>query len=168
MNDKFYDLARGILIAATASCAAFLDCTFSYLVALLLGFTFNIIAGFRADEVKLKLHRIWPPLFGLEKFNGNKLKDSLMELFLITSVTYFLKGLIDLLNYEEQSAYVVQWLFALAIYVYFRNGLRNLNYVYPNVKFIRMLYAVVAFKFRELFGDKVADIVEKEESNDKK
>ena len=71
-----------------------------------------------------------------------------------------------LMNYDSQSTYVVQWLFAIAIYVYFRNGLRNLHEAYKKVVFIRILYAVLAFKFRELFGDKVADIVKEEEKEE--
>ena len=166
--DRFYNVAQGVMVFIFTSCAAFMDSTFSYLIALLLGFTFNILAGFRADEVKIKLHRIFPPIVAFEKFNGNKFKDSLLELFLITSITYLLKGFIDLMDYDDKSVYVVQWLFAVAIYVYFRNGLRNLKEVYPHIKFIRILYAIISFKFRELFGDKVADIVNEEEKRDEK
>ena len=166
--DRFYNVTQGVMVFIFTSCAAFMDSTFSYLIALLLGFTFNILAGFRADEVKIKLHRIFPPIVAFEKFNGNKFKDSLLELFLITSITYLLKGFIDLMDYDDKSVYVVQWLFAVAIYVYFRNGLRNLKDVYPHIKFIRILYAIISFKFRELFGDKVADIVNEEEKRDEK
>ena len=72
------------------------------------------------------------------------------------------------MDYDDKSVYVVQWLFAVAIYVYFRNGLRNLKDVYPHIRFIRILYAIISFKFRELFGDKVADIVNEEEKRDEK
>ena len=163
--DNLYSLLQGMMIGIFTSCVVFLDSTFSYLIALLLGFTFNILAGFRADEVKIKLHRIFPPIVAFEKFNGNKFKDSLLELVLIASTTYLLKGLIDLMDYDAQSIYVVQWLFAIAVYVYFRNGLRNLHESYKKVVFIRILYAVLAFKFREIFGDKVADIVKEEEES---
>ena len=166
--DRFYNVAQGAMVFIFTSCAAFMDSTFSYLIALLLGFTFNILAGFRADEVKIKLHRIFPPIVAFEKFNGNKFKDSLLELFLITSITYLLKEVIDLMDYDTKSVYVVQWLFAVAIYVYFRNGLRNLHEAYKKVVFIRIVYAVLAFKFREIFGDKVADIVKEEEKEDGK
>ena len=161
--DNLYSLLQGMMIGIFTSCVVFLDSTFSYLIALLLGFTFNILAGFRADEVKIKLHRLFPPIVAFEKFNGNKFKDSLLEFVLITSITYLLKGLMVLMDYGSQSTYVVQWLFAVAIYVYFRNGLRNLKSVYIHVKFIRILYALVSFKFREFFGDEIADIVKEEE-----
>ena len=166
--DRFYNVAQGVMVFIFTSCAAFMDSTFGYLIALLLGFSFNILAGFRADEVKLTLHRIFPPIVVFKNFKGNKFKDSLLELFLITSITYLLKGVIDLMDYDDKSVYVVQWLFAVAIYVYFRNGLRNLKEVYPHIKFIRILYAIISFKFRELFGDKVADIVNEEEKRDEK
>lgn len=73
----------------------------------------------------------------------------------------------DLMDYDDKSRFVVQWLFIVAIYVYFRNGLRNLSESYPNIKFIRILYALLSFKFREITGDKIADIVEQGEKNEK-
>ena len=159
-NSQFFN---GVLVAVFTAIISFFDSTSSYLIALVFGFAFNIIAGFRADEVKIILRRLLPPIFIFKNFKGNKFKDSLLELFLIAGITYLLKGLIDLMNYNDKSAYVVQWLFIVAIYVYFRNGLRNLVAVYPNVKFIRILYGLLSFKFREIAGDKIADIVDKEE-----
>ena len=159
-NSQF---CNAVLVAIFTAILSFFDSTSSYLLALIFGFAFNIIAGFRADEVKIILNRIFPPIFMFKNFKGNKFKDSLMELFLITGTTYLLKGLIDLMNYNDKSAYVVQWLFIVAIYVYFRNGLRNLVAVYPHIKFIRILYGLLSFKFREIAGDKIADIVDKEE-----
>lgn len=160
LNSQFFN---GILVAIFTAIISFFDSTSNYLLALIFGFAFNILAGFRADEVKIVLHRILPPIFMFQNFKGNKFKDSLMELFLIAVVTYLLKGLIDLMNYNEKSAYVVQWLFIVAIYVYFRNGLRNLAAVYPHIKFIRILYNLLSFKFRDFAGDKISDIVDKEE-----
>lgn len=159
-NSQF---CNAVLVAIFTAILSFFDSTSSYLLALVFGFAFNIIAGFRADEVKIILNRIFPPIFMFQNFKGNKFKDSLMELFLIAGITYLLKELIDLMNYNDKSAYVVQWLFIVAIYVYFRNGLRNLVAVYPHIKFIRILYGLLSFKFRDFAGDKVADIVDKEE-----
>ena len=164
--EKFYTAVQGTLIGTATAIAAYFDSTFSFVCALILAFLFNILAGFKADEVKLTLHRIFPPIVAFKNFKGNKFKDSLLELLLITSITYLLKGFIDLMDYDNKSVYVVQWLFAVAIYVYFRNGLRNLRSVYPHVKFIRILYALVSFKFREFFGDEIADIVKKEEEKE--
>ena len=164
--EKFYTAVQGTLIGIATAIAAYFDSTFSFVCALILAFLFNILAGFKADEVKLTLHRIFPPIVAFKNFKGNKFKDSLLELLLITSITYLLKVFIDLMDYDNKSVYVVQWLFAVAIYVYFRNGLRNLRSVYPHVKFIRILYALVSFKFREFFGDEIADIVKKEEEKE--
>ena len=166
--EKFYNYVQGAMFFIFTSCAAFLDSTFGYLIALLLGFSFNILAGFRADEVKLTLHRIFPPIVVFKNFKGNKFKDSLLELFLITFITYLLKGVIDLMDYDDKSVYVVQWLFAVAIYVYFRNGLRNLVKVYPKVKFLKLVYYLIAFKLREIIGSDLSDIVEKAEKEQEK
>ena len=68
------------------------------------------------------------------------------------------------MKYETSGYYIVQFLIAVAVYYYFRNGLRNLKNVYPpNNKWLSMLYHLIAFKFRALVGDDLADIVDKEE-----
>ena len=157
------NILKNCCIALVAIISTFFDSTSGYLCALIIGFAINIIAGFRADEVKITLRRVFPPKWVLKNFCGNKLKDSLMELFLIVSLTYLLKLLIDLMDYQAHSKIVVQFLIALAIYWYFRNSLRNLNKAYPKVFFIRVLNAVVGFKFKELIGEDLAKIIEKEE-----
>lgn len=161
-----WDFLKGCLIATVTATAAWFDSTLTFLEALMVGFLFNVLAGFRADAVHFKMVRLIPPKF-MTNFNGNKFKDSLMELFLITSITYVLKGFIDLLSYDEKSAYVVQFLMAVAIYFYFRNGLRNLHKVYPEIKFITVIYFLVAFEFRKLVGNDVADAIDKAEKEDK-
>ena len=156
---KFF---RGIFVVVMG----FINPTGSYLMALVLAFGFNILAGLRADEVKIKLQRIIPPVF-VTNFNGNKLKDSLFELLIITVVTYLLKLLIELMDVNGVSAYVVQVLMAFAIYYYFTNGLRNLQKVYPKWKWLRLLYHLITFKFKEFFGSDVSNIMDKVEDETK-
>ena len=165
--DKFYTAVQGALIGAATAIAAYFDSTFSFVCALILAFLFNILAGFKADEVKINIKRIFPPDF-FDNFNGNKLKDSLMELFLISAITFLLKGLIDLMQKQDLSTYAVQFLISIAIYYYFRNGLRNLVKVYPKVKFIRLVYYLIAFKLKEIIGSDLSDIVEKAEKEKEK
>ncbi len=144
----------------------FINPTGSYLMALVIAFGFNIFAGLRADEVKIKLQRIIPPVF-VTHFNGSKLKDSLSELLIITVVTYLLKLLVELMQLEGGSAYVVQVLVAFAIYYYFINGLRNLQKAYPKSKWLRLLYHLITFKFKEFFGSDVSNIMDKVEDETK-
>lgn len=165
--ERWYAVLQGALITSGAAIAAFFDSTSGYLLALAVAFIFNIFAGFRADEVKVKIQRLIPPIL-LTNFNGNKFKDSLIELFLIFAITYVLKALIDLMHYNDQSSYVVQVLVWIAIYYYVRNGLRNLAIVYPKVKWIRMLYSLIAFKMKEIFGNDIGSIIEQEEIEKKK
>lgn len=165
--EKWYNILQASLIGIISAVAAYFDSTLSFLAALILSFLFNVIAGFRADEVRVRIVRIIPPKF-LQNFNGNKLKDSLMELFLITFITYLMKGLIDLMQKQDLSAYAVQFLIAVAIYYYLRNGLRNLVKVYPKVKFIKLVYYLIAFKLKELIGGGLADLVDKAENDTNK
>ena len=161
MKDNFLSTIWGIILTGVT---AFFEPTATFLVALLAGFFFNIMAGFRADEVKITLHRIFPPMFIFKNFQGNKFKDSLMELFLIAGVTYFIRGILGLFHFTSYGDFAVQWLLIIAVYVYFRNGLKNLHKAYPKIKFIQILYVLLSFKFREIVGGDVADIIEKEEN----
>ena len=164
MNTKI-DFIQASLIAITSALAAYFDSTITYLAALIVAFSFNILAGFRADEVHIVLQRIYPPII-LKNFQGNKLKDSLVELLLITTVVYLLKLLADLMKYNSQSAYIVQFLIFIAIYHYLRKGLGNLKDSYPKIKFITVVYYLLSFKFREMFGKEVADIMDSEEGKE--
>lgn len=118
------------------------------MLALLLGFVFNIVAGLRADEVKFKMWRFC-------NFSGHKFKDSLMELFLIVVITYFLKSLADLMKHGEKGVFIVECLVWVALYNYIRNGLRNLSKAYPDNRWIRFVYHLVSFHFSELAPDSV-------------
>lgn len=162
-----YNYLQALCISVVTGIAAFFDSTYSFLVALIIGFAFNILAGFRADEVKFKLVRLIPPKV-LHNFQGNKFKDSLMEFFLITAITYMLKLIIDLNKFQSKSTYVVQFLLAIACYFYFRNGLRNLHQAYPRNKFISLVYFLLAFEFRKLVGADVADELDKIEKEAQK
>lgn len=139
---------------------AYIDNTATFMGALMLAFTLNIFAGMRADNVKLKIERIYPPKL-FENFDGNKLKDSLFELTLIVSLIYLLKGITDLMKYEQSSVYVVQYLCWIAVYAYLRTAIKNLSGAYPKNRFLKILNVVISFKFKELFGEELRDEIEK-------
>lgn len=162
--DILSDKVSAALSFAFVAVWAYFESTYTFIIAFLFAFAINIVAGFRADEVKIKLARVFPPLMAFENFQGNKFKDALMEASLILFVVYALKSIIDLMKLEQGSYYAVQVMIGIAIYVYFRNSLRNLTKVYPKNVFFKVLYALLSFKLRDLFGDKIADIVEQEEN----
>lgn len=139
MSDK--DISP--IVAPVSVLCAYFENTESFLIALLLGFVFNIVAGFKADQVKFKMWRLC-------NFDGNKFKDSLIELLLIVMVTYFLKMLADLMHQADKSSLIVQCLIWVALYYYVRNGLRNLTIAYPENRWIRFVYIVVGLQFKEI------------------
>lgn len=134
--------------------AAYFDSTITFIYALMIGFVFNIMAGMRADEVKL---------WNLKNFKFGKFKDSLIELLLITTTTYVLKLMIDLMQHNEKSVYAVQILIWLALYYYVRRGLRNLSIAYPNNSWIRTVYHLVSFQFTQMMPESVKQAMEKAE-----
>jgi len=136
--------------------AAYFDSTFTFMIALFAAFSFNILAGLRADDVKFKMWR-------LVNFDGHKFKDSLKELTLIVVVTYFLKGLMDLMRHNEKSVYAVQILIWIALYYYVRNSLRNLSKACPKIKWIVVVYYLFSFQFGKLMPESVNKAIEKAE-----
>ncbi len=152
---------KEILIIITAAIAAYFDTTISFVYALLLGFLFNILAGLRADKVAIRMVRF--PIPSLINYKGSKLKDSLTELALILFITYTIKSIVDLLHFDDKSAYAVQILIAVAVYYYLRNGLRNLQQAYPRNRFVASVYYLVAFKFHEIMPGFVSRAVKEEE-----
>lgn len=148
------------LIGFASIVAAYFDSTITFVFALLLAFFFNILAGMRADEVKFTMWRV-------VNFKGHKFKDSLSELSLIVFVTYFIKAIIDLMQYNEKSAYAVQILIWLALYYYVRNSLRNLSTAYPKNKWIKVVYFLFSFQFRELMPATVGRAIDEANKTDK-
>lgn len=152
---------KEIFVFLVAAIAAYFDTTLTFVYALLLGFSMNILAGFQADRVHIKMVRF--PFWSLVNFRGNKLKDSLAELAIILFITYSIKGIVDLMKFDEKSVYAVQTLIAIAVYYYVRNSLRNLKQAYPKNRWIAVVYHLVSFKFKELMPGAVAEAVAKTE-----
>lgn len=157
---------NAFFVAAMAAIVAYFDTTETFLFALLLGFLFNVLAGLRADEVRPVIMTRFPYIAWFN-YSGHKLKDSLMELFLITSITYLLKLMIDLFKYNDKSVYAVQILLAVAVYYYFTNGLKNLTKVYPKNKWLHFLYYLISFQFRKMVPAVVGEAMDEADKHKK-
>ncbi|NDV77840.1 hypothetical protein [Dysgonomonas sp. 511] len=154
----FMGSLQTILISLFSMAAAYFDSTITFMYALFAAFAFNILAGMRADDVSLKNWR---------NFKKKKFKDSLVELFIIVGITYILKMIMDLMAHNEKSVYAVQVLTWIALYYYFRNGLRNLSNAYPNHLWIKAVYHLVSFQIIKLLPDSVKDAMNKAEEEKK-
>lgn len=165
MQKLFIDrLDQTFWIGVVSVTAAYFESTITFVIALFVAFSGNILAGFRADEVRFRMWRI-------VNFQGNKFKDSLSELLVIVVVTYYIKALMDLMSVGEKSVFAVQILISLALYYYVRNSLRNLSKAYPKNRWIRVVYHLVSFQFKELMPNavnKAMEEVEKEEKENEK
>ena len=165
---KIYDMNKdynAFLVAITAAVVAYFDTTYTFLIALFIGFAMNVVAGLRADDVRFVMTRF--PYVKMLNYSGHKLKDSLMELFLITSITYLLKLMIDLFKHNDKSEYAVQILLAVAVYYYFTNSLKNLVKVYDS-RWLLFLYYLISFQFREMLPAVVGDAMDKADKEIKK
>ncbi|MFV0538839.1 MAG: hypothetical protein ACK5M3_15965 [Dysgonomonas sp.] len=154
--DKF-SLTQSSFVSLFGVVAAYFDSTITFIYALMLAFIFHVLAGMRADDVSL-----WK----LKNFKLGKFKDSLIELFLITFTTYILKLAIDLMKHDEKSVYAVQILIWLALYYYFRKGLRNLSIAYPNISWIKAVYHLVSFQFNQMMPENIKKAVEETEKEE--
>lgn len=163
--EELYNYIRGLLAAVVTAVMAYIDSTIAFMAALAIAFTFNILAGMKADEVKIRIKRLWPPDY-FENFDGNKFKDSLMELTMIVGLIYMLKGMADFMGITDSSIFIVQYLTWVALYVYVRNGLRNMTKAYPRIKFFKIVYAVIAFKFKDFISPELAEEIEKIEKEE--
>ena len=136
---------------------AYFDSTLIFLYALICGFAFNIFAGMAADDVHLYK-------WGMLNWSKKKFKDSLAELMLISGTTWFLKGIIDMMQHSEKSIYVVQILIWLALHFYIRNGAKNLSIAYPRSLWIKTIYHLISFQFKKFFPSEVIEAVDKAEN----
>lgn len=154
----YLDKLQALFVTIVGILSAFFESTTTFVYALVIAFSFNILAGFRADEVKFKMWR-------LVNFKGSKLKDSLAELLLIFSTTYILKLLIELMkeNGNMVSAFVVQVLIGVAVYYYFRNALRNLSYAYPKSIWLRVVYHLISFQFKKFIPENISKAMDEAE-----
>lgn len=144
------------IVGVTSVVLAYFESTQSFIFALLLGFSFNILAGFRADNVHFEMWRLC-------NFKGNKFKDSLKELLLIILITYFLKLLVELMKQGEHSTFVVECLIGVAVYYYVRNGLRNLSKAYPTNRWIKFVYIIIGLQFVEIMPESIKNAWKKSE-----
>lgn len=155
MRYDYYSLINGSVFAtALIFVCDYLEATMTFLIALLLGFTFNIFAGLKADKVGFSMWRLY-------NFKGYKLKDSLIELVLIVVIVYFLKLIIELMELGNGSTEMVRWLIFVALYYYVNNGLKNLSFAYPKNTWIKFISNLLSFKFKHLLPEALLSSWEK-------
>lgn len=154
---------KEFLVFIVSALAAYFDTTITFVYALLLGFAMNVLAGLQADRVHIKMIRF--PFLAVVNFKGSKFKDSLAELAIILFITYSIKGIVDLMKFDEKSVYAVQTLIAIAVYYYVRNSLRNLKQAYPKNRWVAVVYYLVSFKFRDMMPAFVGEAIDMEEQD---
>lgn len=158
---------RGIIGAIFVFLAGYLDTTKTFLYALVIVFFFNIVAGFRADEVRVEMKRLFPPLFKSANFRPNKFKTALFEFTMIIFAVYLLKVLIDLFHLHEHSTFIVQALMGVAVYFYTKNIIKNARNILPNSYFFKFLDIALSLKFKEIIPTAFADAIDEVEKKNK-
>ena len=161
------ELIRKAIIVIATFCGAFFHNTTGFLIALILTFALHIWAGMGADKVKLKWRWGVPPAY-LQNFEIPKFTIAMIDLFVIISLTYLIKGIADLNNYEGGSHYIVQLFFMIANYVYLRKGLENLIKKYPRNIVLRIFFALITLKFKEIVGEETYKTIEQEIDKEEK
>jgi len=162
---KFYienNIEQGIWVLISTAILTHFAPVMTFIYALFVAFAANVLAGMRADDVKLKISRTWPIVL-FPNFSGNKFKCALGEFLLILIIIAVLRGVgMLMLLKNNQDVYIFQYLTWVALYYYGVNSFRNLSIVYPNNRFIKAIYYIIGFKFSKMFGKEVKEILDNE------
>lgn len=122
--------AMGALLAAATP-------TRGFVVALVVGFGFNLMCGMRADGVSVVRCR---------NFSWRKARESLFELLLYFTVIYAIYTVVYACGDRPEAVYAAKALTYIFDYAYICNGFKNLIIAYPKNVTYRVVYSLLRFE----------------------
>lgn len=149
-----YEQLRLIVVTALSSIVAILTPTFSYVLALVIMFAFNIWCGMRADGVAIKR---------CQRFKFSKFKNALFELLLYLVIIEVISSELSICGDKGIAQYVAKILTYIFGYVYLQNAFRNLIIAYPKKVVLRVIYHVIRLEFVRALPEHIRPIVERYE-----
>lgn len=149
-----YEHLRLIVVTVFSPILAILTPTFSYVLALVIMFAFNIWCGMRADGVAIKR---------CQRFKFSKFKNALFELLLYLVIIETINSVMYICGDRTPAQLVTKTLTYVFAYVYLQNAFRNLIIAYPKKIVLRVIYHVIRLEFMRALPEHIKPIVERYE-----
>jgi len=132
-----FEQIRLIIISAFSSLLAILTPTEGFVVALIIGFGFNLFCGMRADGISISR---------CKNFSWKKARESMLELLLFFTIVYVIYSIVYMCGDKAEAVYAAKILTYIFDYAYVCNGLRNLIIAYPKNITFRVIYSLLRFE----------------------
>ncbi len=136
---KIFDLEqiRLVIISALSPLLAILTPTEGFVIALIIGFGFNIFCGMRADGVSIAR---------CKNFSWNKAQKAIFELALYFTIIYAIYSIVYMCGDKEEAVFAAKILTYIFDYAYICNGFKNLIIAYPKNITLRVIYHLIRFE----------------------
>ena len=132
-----FEQIRLIIISAFSSLLAILTPTEGFVVALIIGFGFNIFCGMRADGISITR---------CKNFSWNKAQKAIFELALYFTIIYVIYSIVYACGDKKEATFAAKILTYIFDYAYICNGFKNLIIAYPKNVIFRVIYHLIRFE----------------------
>ena len=132
-----FEQIRLIIISAFSSLLAILTPTEGFVVALIIGFGFNIFCGMRADGISISR---------CKNFSWNKAQKAIFELTLYFTIVYVIYSIVYACGDKKEAIFAAKILTYIFDYAYVCNGFKNLIIAYPKNVIFRVIYHLIRFE----------------------
>lgn len=132
-----FEQIRLIVISILSSLLAMLTPTEGFVLALVIGFGFNIFCGMRADGVSI---------IRCKNFSWKKAQRAIFELTLYFIIIYAIYSIVYSCGDKEEAIFAAKILTYIFDYAYICNGFKNLIIAYPKNVTFRVIYHLIRFE----------------------
>ena len=129
-----FEQVRLVIISAISSLLAILTPTGGFVVALVIGFGFNIFCGMRADGVSI---------VRCKNFSWTKAQRAILELALYFTIIYAIYSIVYACGDKKEAVFAAKILTYIFDYAYICNGFKNLIITYPKNVIFRVIYHLI-------------------------
>ena len=139
-----FEQVRLVIISAISSLLAILTPTGGFVVALVIGFGFNIFCGMRADGVSI---------VRCKNFSWTKAQRAILELALYFTIIYAIYSIVYACGDKKEAVFAAKILTYIFDYAYICNGFKNLIIAYPKNVIFRVIYHLIRFELMKALPD---------------
>lgn len=132
-----FEQMRLIIISALSSLLAILTPTEGFVVALVIGFGFNMFCGMRADGISI---------IRCVNFSWRKAQKAIFELALYFTIVYVIYCIVYACGDKTEAVFAAKILTYIFDYAYICNGFKNLIIAYPKNVTFRVIYHLIRFE----------------------